>query len=72
MVASQNGRDAVVRVLLESGASVNVVASDSWSALTIAAQCSHAAIVRALVEHGAAVDPDWGDRVNALYLAASE
>ena len=52
-VASCEGHEAVVRVLLEGGADVNKITDDGYTPLHIASSKGHEAVVRVLLEGGA-------------------
>lgn len=64
----------LVKILLDSGADVNVQAPDGWTALMIAAHCEnpHAVIINMLLDAGADVDAEC-EGLRALdYLKANE
>ncbi|KAI1889026.1 hypothetical protein AGOR_G00174820 [Albula goreensis] len=68
MAASQHGHEAVVRLLLEWGADVNVtLKSTGWSPLMLATLSGKVTVAQQLVERGA--DPD---HVNVLAKTAFE
>ena len=59
-VATQNGHEAMVRALIESGADVNAAENNGWTPLSVSmtpvfnvAQGGHAAIVQLLRDAGA-------------------
>lgn len=71
--AVEEGKEVVVKLLLEKGASVNEADDEGWTPLTLACDRGHDAIVAMLLAKGA--DPNirtkrsgWGS--NALHLAA--
>ena len=55
IAASENGQDALARLLLEHGANVSLANENGWTALKAASCEGHEAVVRVLVEHGADV-----------------
>jgi ankyrin repeat protein len=71
-VASVYGHIAVVRLLLEKGADVNVQGGQWGSALQAASYWGHQAVVRLLLENGADVNAQGGDFGNALNAASAE
>jgi ankyrin repeat protein len=68
--AAYNGHEAVVRLLLEHKADVNVKADDGGTSLYRAAGNGHEAVVRLLVEHKADVDAKAYKGRTALHQAA--
>jgi hypothetical protein len=72
MSAASNNHTAVVDLLLETGASVNVQDQLGHGALFLAAQHGHADMVKLLLDHGADVNMLSGDRTSALMQAAAE
>ena len=71
--AAENGHEAVVRLLLENEADVNM--KDWWNgrtALHSAAENGHEAVVRLLLEHKADVDAITQDGSTALSRAAEK
>ena len=70
--AAENGHEAVVRLLLENGAGVDVKSSNGRTALNEAAAGGHEAVVRLLLENGAGVNVrDRSGRVALHWMAAS-
>jgi ankyrin repeat protein len=69
-VASVEGNEAIVRLLLEKGAEVNAQGGHFGNALQSAAVMGHEAIVRLLLEKGAKVNAQGGQYGNALQAAA--
>ncbi|KAG2910476.1 hypothetical protein PC119_g19164 [Phytophthora cactorum] len=58
MAAAEDGHDAVVQRLLESGASIDLVNNDGWTSLMKASMNGHSEIVAILlqnVENGASI-----------------
>ena len=56
MIASENGHDEVVKILLENGAQVDLQQQDCWSALMIAILNRYSEVVKILLENGAQLD----------------
>ncbi|KAG9238187.1 ankyrin repeat-containing domain protein [Amylocarpus encephaloides] len=54
--AAQKGHESIVRILVDSGASVGMNARCGWNALHLAVQGGHDAVVAVLLERGAEVD----------------
>jgi hypothetical protein len=52
MVAAQNGRNAVVEVLLDAGADPYVVDSDNWDALAHAGEAGHMSTFQLMLHRG--------------------
>ncbi|RYG45527.1 ankyrin repeat domain-containing protein, partial [archaeon] len=71
-LACQEGHDACVRALLDTGANVEAVAKNGRTPLRAARSSGHAACVRALLyagaHRGAAMQPDF-DRVASTACA---
>ncbi|KAJ7135735.1 ankyrin repeat-containing domain protein [Mycena epipterygia] len=71
--ASAAGYDAIVRLLIDNGADVNLLVRGEYglkdSALYVACVHGHEAVARALIENGA--ETNWGDRTNGPLHAAS-
>lgn len=63
-------QEEIVQHLLDTGASVNAVDSERWSALHFAAEGGHEAVVRLLVDRGANKEAEDRKRLRALHLAA--
>lgn len=55
-IASQNGHDNIVKMLLQSGADVNITRTDGASPLWIASQMGFDHIVKTLCRKGANID----------------
>ena len=53
MAASQKGHEAVVKALLEKGASMDLQTKDGVTELTLASEKGHEAVVKALLEYSA-------------------
>ncbi|KZP27087.1 ankyrin, partial [Athelia psychrophila] len=68
--ASEGGRDAIVRLLLDKGADVNAQGSFYGNALQAASYEGHDEIVRSLLENGADVNAQGGFYGNALQAAS--
>lgn len=68
MLAAFKGNEALVRALIEKGASVN--RPSGWTPLHYAATEGHEAIVALLLEKGANVNARTDSGVTALYMAA--
>ncbi|GKT84145.1 PFS domain-containing protein [Colletotrichum tofieldiae] len=69
-LAAENGHEAIVRMLLMWGASINTSHTTDSTGLYSAAYSGHTDIVKLLIENGAAVDYiDYNGRT-ALYAAA--
>jgi ankyrin repeat protein len=69
-LAAIDGREAVVRLLLEHEAGVDAKDNDGWAALHMAAGNGHDAMVRLLLEHNAYVNVEEIDGQTALLLVA--
>jgi ankyrin repeat protein len=69
-VAALEGQLEVVKLLLASGAAIDVRADDGSTPLAIAAQHGHLAVARLLVDKGAAVDAADDNGVTPLARAA--
>ena len=69
-IAASFGLAKIVRLLLSSGADVNVKDRDGWTALHWAAQNGHSAVVQLLLEKGADINAKDQDGRTALYWAA--
>lgn len=54
MIASEMGKSSVVGLLLEEGATLDLLNEKEWCALTIASNCGHHEIVELLLDKGAA------------------
>lgn len=52
LLASENGYEAVVRLLIEKGAEVNAIDEDRSTPLLLAPKNGHEAVVRLLIEKG--------------------
>lgn len=70
MLAVCEGHEAIVRMLLAHGASVNARDAEDWTALMLAAVQNHASVLRLLLEAGADVHAVEDDQYTALMLAA--
>jgi ankyrin repeat protein len=68
--AAQNGRAAIVELLINNGATVDRADNDGWTALMWAAFRGRAAIAELLINRGAAVDRANNDGGTALMFAA--
>ena len=64
--ASNEGEEAIVKLLLENGADVNAKGGVFWIALHAASQRGEEAIVKLLLENGAEVNAEGGQYENAL------
>lgn len=65
-MAAYLGHSAVVRVLIERGANVNVYSEDYGIAVNAASAGGHEEIVKLLIDRGANVDAEGEDRGNVL------
>jgi uncharacterized protein len=63
-IAARNGRDEIVQLLLDAGASPNSVSRFDWTPLRAAAIHGHARIVSVLLDRGA--DPNSGDKRGSI------
>jgi len=70
LYAAREGHEAVVQLLVEKGANIEVKDSDSNTALIRAALYGHEAVVRLLVEKGADIETKDSDGNTALIWAA--
>lgn len=68
MLAAQEGRSEIVRILLESGANVKMSAEQGFTCLHIAAEQGHFQVVVDLVNFGAEVDARNHNGDRALHL----
>jgi hypothetical protein len=68
-IASQNGHEEVVRLLLEANAKVDACCKDGATPLFIAAQEGHVNIVRRLLKAGANVNKRYYDGTTPLIVA---
>jgi ankyrin repeat protein len=71
-IAAKEGHLAVVKLLLEKGASIDAKAEDACTPLWIAAFYGHADVVTLLLEKGAAVEGKHKDGVTPLAMAAQQ
>ena len=71
-VAAQEGKEAVVRPLIEAGADVNKTKDNNATPLYIAAQEGYETVVRALIEVGADINKAINDGRTPLVVAAHE
>ena len=69
MMATYGGQEALVRMLLRRGASVNLQDSDGWTALMHAAARGHTTIVQALLDAKADASLQTGSGSTALWMA---
>jgi len=69
MAAAAAGQEAIVRMLLQRGASVNLQDSKGWTALMIAATSGHTTIVQALLDAKADASLEGNDGITALMIA---
>jgi ankyrin repeat protein len=68
--AAWGGHEAVVQLLMDSGADVNAKTEDGWTALHQAARGGHEAVIRLLIAGGADVNAKTEDGRTALHQAA--
>ena len=69
IVAARKGYDAVVRVLLDHGASIDLANTSGRTSLYIACLMDHAVVVRVLLDHGASIDQANNNGATPLYIA---
>jgi hypothetical protein len=69
MVAAYQSHLAIVRMLLEAGAKVNMAAREGLTPLMLAASAGHAEVIKVLVEAGADVNAKEKAGLTALMLA---
>ncbi len=69
MLACIEGDFAVVKLLLEKGAKVNLQREDGWSSLMVACENGHVDVANLLLENGAKVDLQAPDGWSSLMLA---
>ena len=72
IIASAQGHEGVVQVLLDKGANVELRANDGSTALIIASQEGHEEIVQALLDKGANVELRANDGSTALSVAKTK
>ena len=72
MLASQNGHDPAVKILIDNGADVNAIMSEGWTALMLASENGHDTIVKMLLEKGADVNIKNNLGETALDIAKRE
>eukprot|EP00752_Nemacystus_decipiens_P005500 g4978.t2 len=70
MIAARDNHQRVVKVLLENGANLSVVADMGNTALILAAMHGHAAVVKLLVEAGANMEDRDCDGLTALHQSS--
>jgi ankyrin repeat protein/23S rRNA U2552 (ribose-2'-O)-methylase RlmE/FtsJ len=72
--AAKNGHEAVVKLLLEAKADVNVKDNDGWMALHEVAESGHEAAIKLLLEAKADINVKdiYGNRWTALHWAAKK
>lgn len=56
LLATENGQQGVVKLLLDSGADINTKGSGGMTALMLAAKNGHEAVVRLLLDHDTNID----------------
>eukprot|EP00966_Prymnesium_polylepis_P112764 2608013-Prymnesium_polylepis.2 len=73
-IASQEGHEGVVQLLLERGAVVDCEMDDGWTPLFQACWLGHEGVVRRLLEHGGASvnHPEQESGSSPLYVACEE
>ena len=71
-IAAEEGKDQVVRMLLDKGADVNAQGGLYSNALQAASYRGHDRIVQILLDKGADINAQGGDYGNALKVASSE
>ncbi|RPB18423.1 ankyrin, partial [Terfezia boudieri ATCC MYA-4762] len=69
-LTGRNGHLEVVKVLLDKGATINVVAGCNRTPLHIAAKLGHFEVVQVLLNKGALIDAIAHDNSSALHFAA--
>ena len=69
IVAARNGHDAVVRVLLDHGASINLAKKNDATALHSASFNGREAVVRVLLDRGASINQAENDGATPLFIA---
>ncbi|XP_059165790.1 uncharacterized protein LOC131948271 [Physella acuta] len=70
MIASQNGHDNVVEILIKAGADLNHLNDDGCNSLMIASINGHDKVVDILIEAGADINYVKRDGYNALMIAS--
>ncbi|KAK7404060.1 hypothetical protein QQX98_010146 [Neonectria punicea] len=68
--AAANGREAIVRQLIDKGAALEIADNDGWTSLLHAAVHGHEAVARLLLEKGAAIEVAGKDGRTPLLHAA--
>jgi ankyrin repeat protein len=68
--ARDNGRDAIVKLLVDKGADVNAQGGEYGNALQAASYEGHEAVVRLLLDKGANVNAQGGGYSNGLQAAS--
>jgi ankyrin repeat protein len=68
-LAAKAGHLAIVRALLEAGASVNRTTCDRWTPLMCATEKCHVDVLRVLLSAGADINYRHKDGYTALYIA---
>ena len=71
-IAAQQGHEAVVRLLLGRGASIDATDQEHRTALHTAAQQGHEAVARLLLGHGASIDATDHESRTPLHTAAQQ
>ncbi|KAG4414362.1 hypothetical protein IFR04_012499 [Cadophora malorum] len=71
-LAADKGHLAVVRLLLDCGASVDTLTASNYTPLHLAADKGHLAVVRLLLDCGASVDTLTASNHTPLHLAANK
>lgn len=69
MLASYNGIEKIVRILLDNGADPNLAAYCGGTPLHFAVECGHITVIEMLLQHGATLQPDISG-FTPLFLAA--
>ena len=69
-IASQEGHEPVVRLLLKHGATVDQAANNGFTSLCVASGQGHEPVVRLLLKHGATVDQAGNTGATSLCIAS--
>ena len=71
-LVAHEGKEAIVRLLVDKGANVEARNKRGETALHIAAGKGNQVVLRLLVDRGADIDAKYNDETTALHLAANE